>query len=229
MAINYYDTLEVAPDATPAEIKMAYRRLAKLFHPDSNRNILDHGRIAHINAAYEVLSDPTQRRSHDAQLHRGGFGKRTCTQQGSKPPVTYSRSRSGCGIDELIHQWIRLVYQPVSRTLSQILNSLDDQVDELSADPFDDELMEEFQAYLETCSELVTQAQSTFQMRPNPPNLARSASHLYFCLSQVADGIEELNRFSLCYDEHYLHTGQELFRIARGLKYEAQISLDPIQ
>lgn len=227
---NYYDTLEVAPDATQAEIKVAYRRLAKLFHPDSNRSVVDHGRIAHINAAYEVLSDPKQRRSHDAQIHNHmGSRYRSSASHRTGHSVSYRQSRSGHGVDELIHQWIRLVYQPVSRTLSEILNSLDDQVDELSADPFDDELMEGFQAYLETCGELVTQAQSTFQMRPNPPSLARSASHLYFCLSQVADALDELNRFSMCYDEHYLHTGQELFRIARGLKHEAHISLDPIK
>ncbi|MGB3493673.1 MAG: DnaJ domain-containing protein [Elainellaceae cyanobacterium] len=227
--LNYYKTLEVSSDATQAEIKVAYRRLAKLFHPDSNRTIVDHGRIAHINAAYEVLSDPKQRRSHDAQLHHGLRRSHSySSRKRADAPVSYRQSRSGSEADELIHQWIQMVYQPVDSTLTQVINSLDNEIDELSADPFDDELMEGFQAYLETCSELLARAQAAFQSRPNPPRLARSASHLYYCLNQVIDGLEEMNRFSMCYDENYLHTGQEMFRIAQGLKHEAHISLDPI-
>jgi len=45
-------------------------------------------------------------------------------------------------------QWLHQVYQPVNHLLSQILSSLDAQIDELAADDFDDELLEEFQAYL---------------------------------------------------------------------------------
>lgn len=226
---NYYETLEISPDATQAEIKVAYRRLAKLFHPDSNREVVDHGHIAHINAAYEVLSDPRQRRFHDAQLRQRVSSSRVRSPRNQPASQTsYRPQQSSYNADELVQRWIRMVYQPVSHSLSQILNTLEGQVDELAADPFDDELMENFQSYLERCGDLLTQAQLTFQAQPNPSSLARSASHLYYCLSQVSDGLDELNRFSMCYDDHYLHTGQELFRIARGLKYEAQISLDPM-
>src|SRR3712207_200470 len=65
---NHYDTLNVGPKATPAEIKQAYRRLAKRFHPDSQGETADVEKIIQVNAAYEVLSDPNRRRSYDQQL-----------------------------------------------------------------------------------------------------------------------------------------------------------------
>ncbi len=55
---DYYHTLKVSPKATQAEIKQAYRRLAKLFHPDSNQETANHETIARVNEAYEVLGTP---------------------------------------------------------------------------------------------------------------------------------------------------------------------------
>ena len=60
---------------------------------------------------------------------------------------------------------------------------------------------------------------------PNPSNLAGVAAHLYYCLDRVADGIEELEFFTLNYDDRCLHAGQEMFRIAAGLRYEAQAAI----
>jgi len=82
--------------------------------------------------------------------------------------------------------------------------------------------MVNFQAYLEQCRHYLNQAQLTFRSQPNPPIVAGAAASLYYCLNQLGDGIEELNFFTLNYDDHYLHVGQELFRIATGLHYEAQ-------
>src|SRR5688572_24515833 len=65
---NHYNTLNISSKATSAEIKQAYRRLAKQFHPDSKSETADRDKIIEVNAAYEVLSDPTRRRSYDEQL-----------------------------------------------------------------------------------------------------------------------------------------------------------------
>jgi molecular chaperone DnaJ len=45
--------------------------------------------------------------------------------------------------------------------------------------------------------------------------LATSAAHLYYALNQVSDGLEELAYFPASYDDRYLHTGKEMFRIAK--------------
>ena len=71
MTSNHYDTLNLSPHASQAEIKQAYRRLVKLFHPDSNRKTTDAEQIVRINAAYEVLGDVANRRSYDQHLRIG--------------------------------------------------------------------------------------------------------------------------------------------------------------
>lgn len=239
MAENHYDILEITPTASQAEIKQAYRRLAKRFHPDSNREVSSHDRITRINAAYEVLSDPSQRQFYDRQLRYTGRGRSV----GFEPTVGYAerqqrasaaqkrhqQRQSGRDSDEHLQRWLAQVYQPVNRMLSQILKPLQEQIDDLAADPFDDELLEAFQTYLDDCRDYLQQAQRLFRSMPNPSNVAGVAAHLYYCLNQVGDGIDELERFTTSYDEHYLHTGQELFRIATGLRREAQSAMRDIK
>ena len=227
---NHYDTLHVNPAASQAEIKQAYRRLVKLFHPDSRQQTADHEQIIRINAAYEVLNDTHRRQSYDQQLGVSPqAANRNRQQRAASAQKQYRTSRqTGRDVDEQIREWLRQVYQPVNSLLGDILDSLEGQIDDLAADPFDDELLEGFQSYLETCRGQLKQAQIAFRSMPNPPTLAGAAAHLYYCLNRVGDGLDELEFFPLNYDEHYLHMGQELFRIAAGLQCEAQESLGAI-
>ena len=222
---NHYDTLNVSRSATLTEIKQAYRHLAKLFHPDSKRETADHEKIIQVNAAYEVLSDSQRRQSYDRQLRyqqhqsksRKQYNRAAQTQQ------SYRRHRrTSQQADTQLSDWLQQVYKPVNHLISCILNPLEEQLDELSADPFDDELMAEFQAYLEECRQYLNQAQQSFRSQPNPTNIAGASASLYYCLNQLGDGIEELELFTLNYDDYYLHIGQELFRIAANLRYEAR-------
>ncbi len=222
---NHYKTLDVSPKATATEIKQAYRRLAKLFHPDSQCETADAEKIIQLNAAYEVLGDPNRRRSYDRQLrtHLPQPGQQNRQQRTARAQQHYQRHRrTSQDADVQLCEWLQHVYRPVNRFISCILNPLNAQLDELAADPFDDELMTDFQAYLEDCYHYLNQAQLTFRSQPNPSAVAGAAASLYYCLNQLGDGIEELKLFTLNYDDHYLHTGQELFRIANRLRYEAQ-------
>jgi molecular chaperone DnaJ len=225
---NHYETLKVSPSASQAEIKQAYRRLVKLFHPDSNQETSDKEQIIRINAAYEVLGDNQNRLSYDQQLRDHSQKLNSDRQQRTAAAQQRYKARrqTGRDADEQVEEWLRLVYQPVNRLLCGILYSLEEQMEQLAADPFDDELLDEFQEYLKTCRDELKQAQVTFRSRPNPPSLARTAAHLYYSLNQVGDGLDELGYFPLNYDERYLHTGQELFRIATRLHCEAQVSVN---
>ena len=218
---NYYHILQVLPDATSGEIKQAYRRLVKQFHPDSNQAEGDREQIIRINAAYEILKDTANRRSYDRQLNAS---KVQSTPANPIKRDSTSRQR-GRAADDQVQTWLQQVYQPVNRLLDSILNSLDEQIDELAADPFDDELLEGFQDYLKNCRDFLIEAQSIFRSMPNPPIVASAAAHLYYCLNHLGDGLDELNYFPLNYDERYLHVGQELFRIAATLHEDVQSAL----
>ena len=62
---DYYAILEIARDATPQEIKSAYRTLAKKYHPDICRDKAGEDKFKEISEAYEVLIDSDRRREYD--------------------------------------------------------------------------------------------------------------------------------------------------------------------
>lgn len=63
---NYYEILGLNSKANLSEIKIAFRKLAKLYHPDKNPNGIEH--FTKILKAYEVLSDPSLRASYDYKI-----------------------------------------------------------------------------------------------------------------------------------------------------------------
>jgi len=65
MARDYYETLGVSRDADKEELKQAYRRLARKYHPDVNKETGAEERFKEINRAYEVLSEPELRERYN--------------------------------------------------------------------------------------------------------------------------------------------------------------------
>lgn len=71
---DYYQTLGVPEKATTDEIKKAFRRLAKQYHPDKNPNNAQAAeRFKEINEAHDVLSDDTKRKKYDTLRKYGAF------------------------------------------------------------------------------------------------------------------------------------------------------------
>src|SRR5271166_5432519 len=63
---DYYKTLGVEKSATPEEIKQAFRKLARIHHPDVAKNkATGEAKFKEINEAYEVLGDPEKRQRYD--------------------------------------------------------------------------------------------------------------------------------------------------------------------
>ena len=68
---NFYDILNIRKDASPDEIKKAYRDLAKQYHPDKNRAPEAAEKFKMIKKAHEVLSNPCERRKYDDAKNNG--------------------------------------------------------------------------------------------------------------------------------------------------------------
>jgi len=65
MAKSLYETLEINENASEAEIKKAYRKLARKYHPDVNKEASAEEKFKEINAAYEILSDKEKKEQYD--------------------------------------------------------------------------------------------------------------------------------------------------------------------
>lgn len=240
--VDHYQTLGLTSTATQAEIKQAYRKLAKQFHPDRQgvdaKTAANAEQIIQINAAYEVLGDVQQRHAYDRRrswgqgMEEGGSGAQPDDryQRTAEAQAHYQQRRQSTQTEEeQLSVWIRQVYTPVIRLLGEILSPLKAAIRALSADPFDDELMADFVNYLEKSRSKQDKAEALFRKVPNPPQIARFAMNVYYCLNQVGDGLAELERFTMCYDESYLKDGKEMFRRAQRMRKEIQAEFRQLQ
>jgi DnaJ-class molecular chaperone len=111
---DYYEVLGVARDANKAEVKTAFRRLARELHPDVNDHDPEAEEKFKVAAeAYEVLSDPERRRAYDAYGHEGlrgrgaqpgGFGSVEDIFQAFFGGVGFETRRGPMRGQDLIHQ-----------------------------------------------------------------------------------------------------------------------------
>lgn len=95
MSKSLYETLEVSPNATSDEIKKSYRRLARKYHPDINKEKDAEEKFKEINAAYEILSDEKKRKQYD-QFGDSMFGGQNFHD--------FARGQGNVDLDDILSQ-----------------------------------------------------------------------------------------------------------------------------
>ena len=94
---DYYATLGVAKTATEKEIKQAFRKLARKYHPDVNPgDKAAEATFKEINEAYEVLGDPAKRKKYDelgANWRHVRAGRRAARRRARSPAAVQRRRR----------------------------------------------------------------------------------------------------------------------------------------
>ncbi len=98
MAQDLYQTLGVSKTASLDEVKKAYRKLAKEWHPDKHKgDKTAEAKFKEINSAYEVLSDPEKRRNYDQFGNAEGFGQQGFGGGGGGGQGNFDFSQFGFG------------------------------------------------------------------------------------------------------------------------------------
>ncbi len=201
MSKDPYQILKVHPNAKLEEIKKAYRKLVKIHHPDKGG---DSELMLEVNSAWEIL-----KKTHkNLNLNKLKNSKDDNQYEYKRDTNDYSKS-------EDIKKWFQNIYLPIDKLLGQIINPLGSNIRDLSADPYDQILMDSFCLYLEKSKKKITKIKKIYTSFASPPIIRNFSLDLYHCLSHVEDGINELERYTMGYVDNYLHDGKAMISLAK--------------
>ena len=201
MSKDPYQILKVHPSAKLEEIKKAYRKLVKIHHPDKGG---DSAVMLEVNSAWEIL----KKKHKDLNLNKVNNSKLYNQNEYKKETNNHSKP-------EDLKKWFQNVYIPIDKLLGQIINPLGSKIRDLSADPYDEILMDSFCLYLEQSKNKITKIKEIYTSFACPSIIRDFSLDLYHCLSHVEDGINELERFTMGYVDNYLHDGKAMIAIAK--------------
>ena len=201
MSKDPYQILKVHPSAKLEEIKKAYRKLVKIHHPDKGG---DSAVMLEVNSAWEIL----KKKHKDLNLNKVNNSKLYNQNE-------YKRETNNHSKPQDLKKWFQNVYIPIDKLLGQIINPLGSKIRDLSADPYDEILMDSFCLYLEQSKNKITKIKEIYTSFACPSIIRDFSLDLYHCLSHVEDGINELERFTMGYVDNYLHDGKAMIAIAK--------------
>ena len=201
MSKDPYQILKVHPNAKLEEIKTAYRKLVKIHHPDKGG---DSAEMLAVNSAWEIL----KKKHKDLNLNKVNNSKDYIHNQYKRETNDYSKS-------EDIKKWFQNIYIPIDKLLGEIINPLGSKIRDLSADPYDQILMDSFCLYLEKSKNKITKIKKIYTSFASPSIIRDFSLDLYHCFSHVDDGINELERYTMGYVDNYLHDGKAMITLAK--------------
>ena len=213
MEKNFYEELGLEKNATKSEIKSSYRSLVKQHHPDAGG---EKERFLAIQNAWETLNDPIKKEKYDKKI----FSSSTSfdSLNGNWEEKVNSNKYSSSIKDKEVETWIQEIYTPINRLISQIIKPLNNEIKALSADPYDDQLMENFCSYISLSQKKIEKVDNIYNKQLVPNSISSLGLDLYHCFSQVKDALSELDRYTQGYVDDYLFDGKEMIKEAKRLQ-----------
>jgi len=210
---NFYKQLGLKKNATKTDIKTAYRLLAKKYHPDTGG---DSEKFLALQIAWETLNDPQKKAIYDQSLINNESYIANKNKNWSSELKNKKNHSTNKDID--IKYWITKIYNPINRLISQVTKPLNGEIKKLSADPYDDELMDNFISYLNESRKKIEKASSLFKSQVVPSSISSIGLDLYHCFSQVQDALDELDRYTQGYVDDYLFDGKQMIKEAKRIQ-----------
>ena len=201
MSKDPYQILKVNPSAKLEEIKKAYIKLVKIHHPDRGG---DSTVMLEVNSAWEILKE----KHKEVNLNKVNNSNIYNNNEFKRETSNHSQS-------EEIKNWFKMIYLPIDKLLGQIINPLGSKIRDLSADPYDQILMDSFCEYIEKSKNKIIKIKEIYTSFASQPIIRDFSLDLYHCLSQVEDGIIELERYTMGYVDNYLHDGKAMIALAK--------------
>ncbi len=218
MEKNFYEELGLEKNATKSEIKASYRYLVKQHHPDAGG---EKERFLAIQNAWETLNDRVKKEEYDRKIFASSTSFDSLNENWEE---TFNSKKYKSSIkDKEVKTWIKETYTPINRLISQIIKPLNNEIKELSADPYDDKLMENFCSYISLSQKKIEKVDRIYNEKLVPKSIAALGLDLYHCFSQVKDALSELERYTQGYVDDYLFDGKEMIKEAKRIQTKMAI------
>ncbi len=213
MKKNFYEELGIKENATKSEIKSSYRNLVKRHHPDAGG---EKEKFLAIQIAWETLNDPFKKEKYDKKLI---LSKKSTQNFDNNWELKVNSKKSDSSIkDNDIKIWIQNIYNPINRLISQIIRPLHDEIKKLSADPYDQELMDNFCDYINISEKKIDKVDKIYKSTHVPYAISALGLDLYHCYAQVKDALSELDKYTQGYVDDYLFDGKEMMNEAKRIQ-----------
>jgi len=213
MEKNFYKELGLEKNATKSEIKSSYRSLVKQHHPDAGG---EKERFLAIQNAWETLNDPIKKEKYDRKIFSSNSSFDSLNQNWEK---NFNAKKYNSSIkDKEVEIWIKDIFTPINRLISQIIKPLNNEIKELSADPYDDQLMENFCSYIILSQKKIEKVEKIYNKQIVPKSISALGLDLYHCFSQVKDALSEFDRYTQGYVDNYLFDGKEMIKEAKRIQ-----------
>jgi len=210
MEKNLYEELGLKKNATRSEIKSSYRSLVKQHHPDAGG---EKERFLAIQKAWETLNDPIKKERYDKNFFSSSSSFDSLNDNWEEE---FNAKRYNSSIkDKEVETWIKEIYIPINRLISQIIKPLNSEIKKLSADPYDDQLMENFCSYISLSEKKIEKVEKIYNKKIVPKSILALGIDLYHCFSQVKDALLEFDRYTQGYVDNYLFDGKEMIKEAK--------------